>query len=126
MNTISKEQFAQTYGSQALTQFQPLASRPQGYTQRLASSVSQDVNKRTDTVGRIQQSNASPISKAVQTFGQGAGMAAHAVETAVGEIPGVKQGIEKVGQGINALSNTAPVRKIADHISNNTTVQELT
>ncbi len=97
----------------------------QSYFSRVGSSIKEDASKRTDTVGRIQQSNASPISKAVQTFGQGAGLAANAIETAVGEVPGIKQGLQYVGAGINKLSTSKPIAKIGDVIGNSQTLQEL-
>lgn len=126
MNSVTKEQFAATYGTQALSAFQPLSQPPQTYTQRVASSFKTDLDKRVEAVGRIQSSNASPLSKATQTFGQGAGLAANAIESTVGEIPGVKQGLAAIGQGINRLATSKPIVKIADAIGDNQTLQELT
>lgn len=97
-----------------------------GYIDRVTNNVGEDINNR---VGRVQDILNRPdtglITKGVQAFGQGAGMAANALETAVGEIPGVKQVTGAIGSGINTLSESAPIKAVGNAIGSNKTLQDI-
>jgi hypothetical protein len=86
-----------------------------------------DLNTRADKVGAIMNRDQSGLEKGVQVFGQGAGAAANAIEKTAEQIPGVKQGLEKLGQGINwlATSDLSPLKKLGDVIGSSEKVQEL-
>jgi len=99
------------------------------YVERFASTVGKDVNERTNRVGEILgRPDTGIIEKGVQLFGQGAGLVASTIETAVGEIPGVKQVTQGIGSGINwlATSEWSPIKHLGDLIGSNKALQEAT
>lgn len=106
----------------------PVAATP-SYGERVTDKVGTDLSERADKVGAIQaRTDTGPVTKAVQTFGQGAGAAANALETTVGEIPGVKQVAKGIGEGINwlATSDLSPIKHLGDLIGSSKTIQEAT
>jgi hypothetical protein len=98
------------------------------YFQRVTDKVGTDIDKRVDRYGEIDARQDTNIAeKSIQKFGQGAGMAANALETVVTEIPGVKQAFKKVGEGINwlATSEYSPIKHLGDLIGESETLQEV-
>ncbi len=99
------------------------------YWDRVKESVSTDMadraKKTEDIQNRPDTGILSEAEKGIQTFGQGAGMASHALETTVGEIPGVKPVVQAVGKGIDALAHTSFIRALGDKIGGNKTLQEV-
>lgn len=88
-----------------------------------------DLDTRVDKVGAIQnRTDSSMLEKGVQTFGQGAGLAANAIEQTAMQIPGVKQGFEAFGTGINwlATSELSPIKHLGDVVGSNKALQEAT
>ncbi len=96
-----------------------------GYGERVNNAVGEDINKRVDRTSDIlARKDTGIIEKGTQLLGQGAGLAANTLETAVGEIPGVKSVTNAIGQGIDWLSKTAPFKAIGDKIGGTQAVQE--
>lgn len=147
MKTLTAEEFKKKYGEQGVAQFKQSSVQPakqqlikqqpvrqSKYLSRVTDKVGEDINTRTDRMGAIDArpieaptygNRLSQLERPLQQFGLGAGFAAKTLETTVGEIPGIKQGIEKVGQGIQELSNTAFIKKLGDKIGSNKTLQEV-
>lgn len=99
-----------------------------GYWERVTGAVGEDINTRVDRVGEILKRKDSSLGeKAIQVFGQGAGMAANALEKTVGELPVIKQALEGYGKGIQwlATSDMSPVKKLGEVIGENESLQEL-
>lgn len=106
----------------------PVAQAP-SYADRVTESVGTDLTNRADKIQQIQaRPDTGPVTKAVQTFGQGTGAAANALETTVGEIPGVKQVTKGIGEGIQwlATSDLSPIKHLGDLIGSSKTLQEIT
>lgn len=132
MQTISADQFKQKYGQTGIDTFgkqdSPYTSQ-QDYFSRVTDRISSDLNNRIDSYDAIQKrTDTSLPEKALQTFGQGAGLAANTVETAVSEVPGVKQALQAYGTGINWLAenNMSPIKHLGDIIGSNKTLQAAT
>jgi len=90
-------------------------------------SLKQDLNTRVERTGAIlNRPESSTLEKGTQLFGQGAGLAANAIEKTAEQIPGVKQAFGAVGAGINWLSESAPIKAIANQIGESKTLQEVT
>lgn len=128
METLNEQEFANKYGTEAVASF---GVRPQdsGYFERVATSIKGDLEKRINRFGQISgRQDTGAIEKKVQQFGQGAGLAANVAETVIGELPGVKQAIGKVGEGINWLATDefSPIKHLGDVIGSNKTLQEVT
>ncbi len=98
------------------------------YGARVVDKVSTDLADRAKKVEDIQARDTGAVEKAVQTFGQGAGAAANALETTVAEVPGVKEVAKGVGEGIKwlATSDLSPIKHLGDLIGSNKTLQEIT
>jgi len=99
-----------------------------GYIKRVTENVKTDMYSRSVKVGEILDRKDTPaIEKGLQLFGQGAGMAANALETATSEIPGVKKVMERIGAGLNwlATSNWSPIKHLGDVIGQSKSLQEL-
>jgi len=107
------------------------------YLKRVTDAVGEDISKRVDKVGEIinRPNTGLPpktvgeipaVKKGVQIFGQGAGMAANAIEKTVGEIPGVKAVAKGIGAGINwlATSELSPIKHLGDQIGKSEALQE--
>ena len=75
--------------------------KPQGYLERVTTSVRGDLERRSDRTSQIMGREANPLLKSFQAFGQGAGAAANVLETVVGEIPGVKKLTAPIGKAIS-------------------------
>lgn len=130
MNTISADAFKAKYGGAALASFgQPTQSAEKGYVNNLTDAVGSDIANRVQKVTDIENApDRSIAEKGVQIFGQGAGLAANALEKTVTEIPGVKQVAGAVGEGINwlATSHWSPIKHLADVIGSDKTLQAVT
>lgn len=129
MATISAQQFLKGGTPQLV---KPISSQPQvtesqnpGYLDRLTSNVGEDIATRTERFGQIQSSDAPLLEKGVQMFGQGAGMAANALEQTALQIPGVSNVVNKVGEGINTLSKAPGIRNVGDMFGNSKFLQEV-
>lgn len=88
-----------------------------------------DLNTRVERTGEIlNRPDSSTLEKGVQLFGQGAGLAANAIEKTVEQVPGVKQAIGAVGSGINwlATSELSPIKYLGDVIGSSKGLQEIT
>ena len=104
-----------------------IEQKPQpSFLERVSSRVEEDLTTRADRFGQILQRDTGPAEKGLQLFGQGAGLAAQTLETAVEEIPGVKRALGAFGAGINwlAASEFSPVKKLGDVIGGTKAVQE--
>lgn len=124
MKTISSEQFKKIYGN-AADDLVPSIKPPKS---NLVNQVGEDINNRVDRVSEIlSRPDTSIVTKAVQTFGQGAGMAANALEKTVEQIPGVKPIFDKIGAGINwlATSESSPIKNLGEVIGSQKGVQEI-
>ncbi|MBX4188171.1 MAG: hypothetical protein KW793_03490 [Candidatus Doudnabacteria bacterium] len=95
------------------------------YLSRVTDTVGEDINNRVNRVANIQASRQSPLMKGFQTFGQGLGLAATAGETAVNEIPGVKQVTQGVGEGLNWLASSkfSPLHHVGEWIGKSKALQ---
>lgn len=130
MLTLSQDEFKKKYGSAGLQVFQPDTQAQsektgESYFKRVTDSVGTDIADRSAKVDQILQRDTNPITKGVQVFGQGAGMAANTLEKTVTEIPGVKRGLGVVGSGFSAVANLPPFKSISDELSNSKRLQEL-
>jgi len=95
--------------------------------QSFLGSLKEDLNTRVDRTGAIlNRPDSSTLEKGTQLFGQGAGLAANAIEKTAEQIPGVKQAFGAVGAGINWLAESAPIKAIANQIGESKTLQEVT
>lgn len=93
----------------------------------VTETLKQRAVERADKVGEIlARPDVSAPIKAIQTLGQGAGMASEAIEKPIMEIPGAKQASEAIGEGFAWLSQTAPIKAIGDVIGESKTLQEAT
>jgi hypothetical protein len=101
--------------------------KPEGnYFSRVGGDIKADALRRADRVGAIQKrTDTGIVEKGLQTFGQGAGLAANAIEKTVTELPVVKPVLEGLGAGIKWLSESWPIKQIGDVIGSNKTVQEV-
>lgn len=112
---------------------EPKTAKPSqpGYLSRVTDKVSTDLATRADRVGAIKDRYATgqqgALETGVQAFGQGAGAGATALETTVGEIPGVKQAVGAVGAGINWLANSdySVVKALGDVIGKSKSLQDI-
>jgi hypothetical protein len=127
MKTVTAEQFKKIYGGEAINYFsasQKISSvSPE---QKLTDIVGTDINNRVNRVGDIlNRPDTGAITKGVQVFGQGAGLAANTIEQTAMKVPGVKQAIGAIGAGINWLttSDLSPVKALGDVVGNNKTLQ---
>ena len=117
-----------TQGSSIETQNNPQQTPKPSYLNRVTDAVGTDINNRVERVGNIlNRPDSSTLEKGVQTFGQGAGMAANALEKTVTEIPGVKPALNFVNEGIDwlATSNSSPLKHLGDVIGSNKAVQKM-
>ncbi len=118
------------------------------YLARVIDKVSDSLNTRTERFGAIKARpeeekpkmslpsqytpsdpsipKGSSLKKNVQLFGQGAGLAADALEATVTEIPGIKKGTEAVATGINwlATSDKSPIKMLGEQIGKSEALQE--
>lgn len=91
----------------------------------------EDVEKslvtRADKFGEIEKSDAGTVEKAVQKFGQGAGLGADVIEGAIMRVPVVKEALGKFGEGIRWLetSEMSPIKHLGDKIGSTKVMQEL-
>lgn len=92
----------------------------------LIEETTESLETRADRVGGIlARKDTGIITKGVQTFGQGAGLASDVIEGAVERIPGVKKAFDILGKGISWLSETKPVQALANKIGEQEAVQEI-
>lgn len=88
-----------------------------------------DLDTRVERTGDIlDREDSSVAEKGVQLFGQGAGLAANAIEKTVEQIPGVKQTFGAIGSGIQWLANSefSPAKLLGDQIGKSKALQEVT
>lgn len=127
MITLTPEQFASKYGQEALNAFDNNSKVPISSPESsLTDVVGQDIANRVTKVGDIlDRKDTGPITKGVQVFGQGAGLAATTLEQTALKIPGVKQVAKEIGEGINWLttSEMSPIKALGDVIGSNKTLQ---
>lgn len=129
MKTITAEQFAKMYGQESLNSFddnQKVAPSVEPIEPKLTDIVGQDIAERTSRVGDILgRKDTGPLTKGVQVFGQGAGLAATTLEQTAMKVPGIKQVAQGIGEGINWLttSDMSPVKALGDVIGSNKTLQ---
>lgn len=127
MKTITSQEFAKKYGTESLSAFdsgQKVTSKVEDAP--LTEIVGQDIANRVDRVGDIlARPNTGPVTKAAQVFGQGAGLAANTLEQTAMKVPGVKQVMEGIGEGINWLttSDMSPVKALGELIGDSKTLQ---
>lgn len=127
MQTLTAEQFKARYGQQGLDSFGVSPTKPSNPS--LTDTVGTDIANRVQKLADIQaRTDTGPVTKAVQTFGQGAGLAANTLETAVSKIPGVSQVAKGIGEGINwlATSDISPIKHLGDLIGSDKTLQTAT
>lgn len=101
---------------------------PLQQTSEFVTGLKDDLNTRVDRVGEIlNRTDSSVPEKAVQVFGQGAGLAANAIEKTAEQIPGVKQVAGAIGAGINwlATSDISPIKHLGDIIGDSKKLQEI-
>lgn len=101
---------------------------PTQYGANVIDKVGTDLANRMDRTGQIlARSDTNPVEKGLQVFGQGAGFAANTAETAVNEIPGVKQVTGAIGSGINWLAHSewSPIKHLGDVIGKSKTLQDV-
>jgi len=107
--------------------------------QPFLGGLKQDLNTRTDRMGAILDRPSQDVQmgavtipgglvKGVQAFGQGAGLAANAIEKTAEQIPGVKQVFGAIGGGIQwlATSDFSPAKMLGDQIGKSQALQEVT
>jgi hypothetical protein len=83
-------------------------------------SLKQDLDTRVDRVTDIQnRQDSSTLEKGVQIFGQGAGLAANAIEKTAEQIPGAKKVFELAGKGIEWLTKTSPIKFLGEKLGEN-------
>ena len=83
-------------------------------------SLKQDLDTRVDRVTDIQnRQDSSTLEKGVQIFGQGAGLAANAIEKTAEQIPGAKKVFELAGDGIKWLTKTSPIKFLGEKLGEN-------
>ncbi len=105
----------------------PIPIDTRSYGERVTEKVGSDIATRVPKMQEIlNRPDTGKVEKGVQAFGQGAGMAAHTLETTLGEVPGVKQIVGAVGAGINwlATSDLSPIKHLGDLIGSSETLQE--
>lgn len=128
MQKLTEAQFKKQYGEAGLKAFaEPLTKTT--YGSRLVDNVSSDINTRVDKVGDIlNRKDTGIVTKGVQVFGQGAGMAANVLEQTVNQIPGVSKVTGAIGSGINwlATSKYSPIKYVGDVVGNSKKLQEVT
>ena len=128
MATITRKQFEEKYGAVSDFQKSQTGERP-NYMKRLTENVGTDIYDRTNRVGDILKNPDTNIAtKGLQTFGQGAGLAANTLEQTVAQIPGVDKVVEGIGSGINwlATSKWSPAKYAGDVIGSSEKLQEAT
>ena len=129
MKTITAEQFAKMYGQESLNSFddnQKVAPSVEPIEPKLTDIVGQDIADRTTRVGDIlNRKDTGLVTKGVQVFGQGAGLAANTLEQTAMKVPGIKQVAKGIGEGINWLttSDISPVKALGDVIGSNKILQ---
>lgn len=132
MQTLTQEEFKKIYGENGLKTVlanSNTTTPTQTSSTGLIDNVSSDIANRSTKVGDIlNRKDTGIITKGVQTFGQGAGMAANVIEQVANKIPGVEQATKAVGTGINwlATSNLSPIKHLGDIIGSNKALQEAT
>jgi len=128
MTTLTRKQFEEKYGAVSDFQKSQTGERP-NYMKRLTENVGTDIYDRTNRVGDILKNPDTNIAtKGLQTFGQGAGLAANTLEQTVAQIPGVDKAVEGIGSGINwlATSKWSPAKYAGDVIGSSEKLQEAT
>ena len=124
MKTITAEQFKKMYGDAGISSF----GAPQEVTQQsgIVDTVSSDIASRSQRVGEIlDRPDTGIVTKGVQVFGQGAGLAAGTIEDVATRIPGIKQAAQGIGAGINWLttSDFSPIKPLGELIGSSKTLQ---
>lgn len=121
MATLTPEQFKQKYGEQTLQQFgQPL--KQPGYFQRVGQSLKETftglktgLETQAETIAREGLEEDPSRLKQATALGRGAlrttGAVARTALTPLTEAPGIKQGLEFVGE---KLAGTAPIQKYTE------------
>jgi len=132
MKTLTAEQFAKLYGNESLSAFDstqkvtPSTMQPEPTEPKLTDIVGQDIYDSSERVSQIlDRKDTGAITKGVQVFGQGAGLAATTLEQTAMKVPGVKQVAQGIGAGINWLttSDMSPIKALGDVIGSSKTLQ---
>ena len=129
MKTITSEQFSKMYGQESLNSFdknQKIDISTDNTDAKLTDIVGQDIADRANRVGDIlSRTDTGPITKGVQVFGQGAGLAANTLEQTAMKVPGVKPIVKTINEGVNWLttSDSSPVKMLGDVIGSSKTLQ---
>ena len=134
METLSAEEFKKRFGEAGVNSLAKLNSQPQkpqesGYLKNVVGGIKTDIQSRIPRVENIlNRPDSSLPEKAVQVFGQGAGAGANVIEKVVGQAPVLKQGFEKIGEGLNWLttSELSPIKHLGDVIGSSKTLQTAT
>ena len=131
METLTAEQFKKKYGEIGASSFsQPTQpSQDKGYLGRVKESIVSDVDVREPKIGQIlNRPDSNILEKGTQIFGQGAGLGAKTIESVVSQAPVLKQGFEKIGEGLNWLttSELSPIKHLGDVIGSSKTLQTAT
>ena len=121
--------------SSALLKFR--ASSQSQVEPSFAGELKQDLDTRVERTGEILDRPSEDVQlgavtipgglvKGTQLLGQGAGLAANAIEKTIEQIPGVKQAFGAIGSGINwlATSDYSPIKKLGGVIGENEALQE--
>ncbi len=138
LGALSKYRMSQPQSDQSPS-VADLATKKQepSYAERLKDNVSTDIANRVQRVQTIRDNpDTGLISKGVQIFGQGAGLAANALEQTVGQAPiggafggpTVNEALNStIGKGVNwlATSEWSPLKKLGDVIGSSKSVQDL-
>jgi len=115
--------------TQAITNFRTgvLPQKQEVQEPSFLEGLKNDLNTRVERTGGIlSRPDSSIVEKGVQTFGQGAGLAANAIEQTAMKIPGVKQVVQGFSAGVKWLSESTPIKAIGNVIGSNKTVQDVT
>lgn len=144
MKTFTADEFKKKFGEDMYNSFpttkptqtgnQPSYASP-SYASRLTDNVSSDLNTRVDRVSNILGSDRGAVTKGVQVFGQGVGLAANTLEQTVGQAPIVPfmKNSPTVGDAVNATagagikwlttSEYSPVKHLGEFIGRNKALQ---
>lgn len=129
MKTVSADQFKSMYGQGGLDSFNSDDKFSPDTTPSLTDIVGEDISNRADRVGKIlNREDTGAVTKGVQVFGQGLGLAADTLEQSAMKVPGVKQVAQAAGEGINwlATSDKSPIKHLGDLIGSSKTLQTIT
>lgn len=91
----------------------------------LAQNIGNDFNQRADRLAEIWARPTDTKTKLQQSLGQGAGGTANIIEQTTMAIPGVKQVVGVMGEGMKWLQDTPVVKAIGDKLGSVPAVQDI-